>query len=122
MGGLFAATPANIPTECSRSQPESCPTDLYGLNLIKAPAVWNALPGIVNEEPSERVMVLDTGRVDSSAVESLLLDTWDVAIYLQWAQQGQQQHPTGDSEAHGLGSSGTIVTKAARHLEEVCSL
>jgi hypothetical protein len=63
VGALLVASPANLPSECNGPQPSSCPADLYGLNLIRAPAVWNALPGTVNESPSERVMILDSGAV-----------------------------------------------------------
>jgi hypothetical protein len=54
-----AAKPAAVPAECS---PNSCPNPgLWGLNRIRAPAVWSALPGEVNANPSAPVMVIDSG-------------------------------------------------------------
>lgn len=54
-----AAKPATVPTECS---PNSCPNPgLWGLNEVRAPAVWAALPGQVNANPSASVMVIDSG-------------------------------------------------------------
>lgn len=63
IGGLLAVKPATIPQECpNRPAANACPADgLYGLNVIRAPQVWNILPGIVNQNPTVRVMVADSG-------------------------------------------------------------
>ena len=52
------AKPAALPAECSGPVPNSCPVNTYrALNTIRAPAVWNALPGAVNANPTSGVMV-----------------------------------------------------------------
>lgn len=57
-----ASQPAAVPRECNGQLPNSCPSPrLYGLNTIRAPLVWNALPGDVNENPTASVMVIDSG-------------------------------------------------------------
>jgi hypothetical protein len=61
IGITTAAKPAALPAECSGPLPDSCPTtvplNLRALNTIRAPPVWNALPGVVNANPSSAVMV-----------------------------------------------------------------
>jgi subtilisin family serine protease len=57
-----ASIPAAVPQECNGALPDSCPSPrLWGLNRIRAPTVWNALPGEVNSNPTASVMVIDSG-------------------------------------------------------------
>jgi subtilisin family serine protease len=105
----FASQPAAVPGECPAN---TCPTQgLWGLNTIRAPAVWASLPGTVNENPTACVMVVDGGvratHADLAAnlVPDLLLTGYGGVV---------QQPPAARGPAftsHGTHVSGTVFAR-----------
>jgi subtilisin family serine protease len=124
LGKPYAVTPATIPQECpNRPVADACPANgLYGLNLIRAPAVWNVLPGIVNERPTVRTMVLDTGvwathsDLAPNLVPGLSVDFNNAALVpnppIESDTAIEPEDPTGLPANHGTHVCGTVF---ARH-------
>jgi subtilisin family serine protease len=104
-----AVTPADIPQECFNPQPDACPAQgLYGLNMIRAPAVWSALRGTVNQNPTVRTMVLDSGVQPTHAD---LRPNLEPGLSVHFGNAGLTPNPPFDADEdsnHGTHVCGTV--------------
>jgi subtilisin family serine protease len=116
----FASKPSAVATECNNPLPNACPAagaaDLWGLNRIKAPQTWAALPGIVNANPSSTVMVIDSG---VNEVHADLAANLVPALTVTAFEYPPQPVSTGDDslgpltdpDGHGTHVAGTVFAR-----------
>lgn len=83
---------------------------LAGLNRIRAPPVWNSLPGVVNANPSSTVMVIDSGINEvHQDLASNLVPALTVTGYTnppQPVSSGNAAPPLTDPQGHGTHVAG----------------